>query len=114
MPVSPENIQPHLRKALEIFLKELDSHIYFLQNNLETVAPQLEPSFEHRFHTIRGGAGFLQLHDIQHAAAEGEKMVRDSKLDPDTTEKVRTQLERIVDTLNTQMDDLRSAFGHLL
>ncbi len=112
------NIQPELKHALEIFIKELDSHIFYLQNTLQS-EPLLtdidnKKHFEHRFHTIRGGAGFLQLHEIQQCATEGEKMMREPQAKSDSEDELRSHLERIVETLNVQMADLREAFGEKL
>ncbi len=127
MPVSPRHptqydVKPGLERALHLFLNELDTHIYHLQTTilqqkpvdtalLEDLNESEIKNIEHRLHTIKGGAGFLQLRDIQQCAANGEKIVESGKK-KSKTEILKTQLQGVIDTLNSQAQELRAVFGY--
>lgn len=66
-------------------------------------------TLEHRFHTIKGGAGFFQFGEIIECAARGEKMMQSK--DQATEEAFFTELERLVETLDTQATEIRTVFG---
>lgn len=114
-------IPPELEAAYRVFLEELKKHFGVLtQISAEFHAPgqtarsaeeteKIRRSLQHKFHTIRGGAGFFQLDSIVSIAAEGETLFASlagkdlilkalgEKL-PVLVERLREESEKILDT----------------
>lgn len=105
--------RPELKKALDIFIHELASHINGIRESLHmlshTGAGNERRTLEHRFHTIKGGAGFFQFGAIKDCAARGEKMMQNKE--QASEEAFFTELERLVETLDTQATEIRTVFG---
>ncbi len=77
-----EDLPDYLQKAFVIFVEEFQSHLDVF-NQASTTEENLAEAAEEisrRFHTIKGGAGFLQLSTVADVSAEGEKLFRDSPL----------------------------------
>jgi len=80
-------IPDYLKKAYELFKEEYAKHMaYFREQieNIDSVASNREEIYR-RFHTIKGGAGFLDLGEVVSLAAEGEEIFRHSDYEESKT-----------------------------
>lgn len=121
------SIRPELRPAFEIFVRELQSHVEYFQKLLVRLDQQVahkesandilaseRTSLEHRFHTIRGGAGFLGFETMQTLAEQGEKMFRSGQpllgIEKETKcREIVVALEREVEQVNRFQSTLSSS-----
>ena len=78
-------IDPLLQPVIQIFIRELKSHLVYFQNlvnEIEKKNPSSSALTEiinilvHRFHQIKGGAGFLQLEELKQFAKETEDFLK--------------------------------------
>lgn len=88
-------LKPELKGAQEIFIKELDTHLLFFDallkklpisgenEEFEKFYQENAKALEHRFHTIKGGAGFLQLSQIRELAMKAEKIFKQQVTPPE-------------------------------
>ena len=77
------NLPPELQEAHKLFLRELHGHVATVREKIATAdfrsldsIEATRKALEHRFHTIRGGAGFFQLDEVLSAATLGESELR--------------------------------------
>lgn len=71
-------IPEYLQKAYQLFKEEFGKHIaYFREQtkNPDGLASNREEIYR-RFHTIKGGGGFLDLPEVVSLAAEGEDIFK--------------------------------------
>jgi HPt (histidine-containing phosphotransfer) domain-containing protein len=109
-----------MRSAYEIFVSELDNHLYFfwdICSSLERCSNAEEISrvfaehaqkLEHRFHVIKGGAGFLKLERTAQLAAKAEGWFkhRDHQTPIDGT--LKTDLTQLVAELEKEATELKN------
>ena len=105
------NLPPELESAFVMFKQELLQHMKVLHD--EAALPHLSGAdfesrrkrIEHRFHIIRGGAGFFQLPEISALCADGEKAFRAATAEPVFLEALRTLPEKLkaIDELRATM-----------
>lgn len=76
-----------LETAFELFLQELDGHLEFFGDLLSKLAAADEAAFRellsenerkisHKFHTVKGAAGFLQQKDLADQADQAERLFK--------------------------------------
>lgn len=107
-----------LRPALEIFVRELDSHLTYFRQTVQQIAElkrkeALPTSYvdelkklSQRFHTIKGSAGFFQLHSIKDQAAHAEKLFQlESTLNDERL--IKSQLQEIILSFHTAVTDIK-------
>ena len=84
-----QDLPDYLKEAYQLFKLELSSHLGELGSQTVTLEMLREGSeqFEQRFHTIKGGAGFLKLERISALASEGEEMFKFGPLDEKSVQK---------------------------
>ena len=70
-----EQLPEYLKPAYDIFVKELSQHLTEMkQISLERLSDsECRASISRRFHTIKGGAGFLSLNEIADCSDDAEK-----------------------------------------
>ena len=112
-------INPALYKALEIFLDELSSHTNWLQQQLQVLAlakendsflPEcraLAKQIEHRFHQIKGGAGFLSLDLIRDNAIKGEDMFKGGVIQSQDSAEILSLLSESISLFQKRQEALR-------
>ena len=107
-----------LHSTYQIFAEELSSHVAFfkqvlarledvvgeqaIEEELRTKAKKLE----HRFHLLKGGAGFLQLKEIAEASLAGETLFKGGKLH-ESPSKLNQELTQIVETIESELSQLK-------
>ncbi|MCB0358658.1 MAG: Hpt domain-containing protein [Bdellovibrionales bacterium] len=90
-------LPPALLPAVRIFADEFDSHLEFLTTGIRLgeggidADPDTTKRLQHRFHTIRGSAGFFQLEAIRDAAHRGERLL-DTKITQQNKEEILAAL----------------------
>lgn len=71
-----DNIPPYLHKAAELFFEEIGLHLDAIEELARSspgdLSAESRAKISQRFHTIRGGAGFLKLESIAKYATTGE------------------------------------------
>lgn len=99
-----------LLEAAIIFLDELENHaqtLLPLLARLDGKTPLLVPTDlskqKERFHTIKGGAGFLGLVDLAYSASRGEELLKQAQLDGPQ----QLELARIIQSLPQEQEKLR-------
>lgn len=115
-------IPSELRPALAIFIKELDGHLSYLRECLTLLGKQ-QGSFDdldlsiraenlgHRFHVMKGGAGFFKLHKIKDSAAKGEEIFRDGTAVISQGTLLAEKLEEIFKVVKEETGLLHKSFG---
>ena len=104
------NIPASLIPALRIFETELQAHLTFFDSlDLSSLSAQLQDenfrsNLMHRFHTIKGGAGFFSLERILRSAATAEKLLQKADL---------TSLDDIASTIASSIKELQVAVQEL-
>jgi HPt (histidine-containing phosphotransfer) domain-containing protein len=106
-----------LAQAFMLFVSELESHLRQMRSILEPLRHVDEnlffescareaKLFEHTFHTIKGGSGFLGLCEIAQAAHSGELMFKHGHIacSPGT---LRSELEKVLGVLETNLHSLQ-------
>jgi len=113
-----QQVPAALQSALGIFIKELDTHVVYFRELLSALEQEhascLDESsktLEHRFHVIKGGAGFLKLEEIRQSAILGESMFKHGIVHEQPEEKTTHQFIEIVDLLERQVGELRDTFS---
>jgi chemotaxis protein histidine kinase CheA len=114
-------VPPELLPALAIFLDELASHLPDIRAAISEMRAELDAgsddeqaaskhaaALEHKFHLMKGGAGFLQLSEVAQAATSGEKMFKGAKLNPQGDQPFIDQLESLVDAIDKSHKGLTS------
>ncbi len=114
-------IPAELRPAFAIFLKELDTHVSYLVQtvqHMETLADSSNGEFakdaqilEHRFHLIKGGAGFFKLDEMLRTALRGEEMFKHGEVRSNDHEETLYELKQIVSSFQQQATMLQEMFG---
>ncbi len=112
------NIPAALRPALEIFMRELDSHLTFFRQTVQQIAEQqakeaLSETYlgelrklSNRFHTIKGSAGFFQLHAIKDQAASAEKLfLKDDTLQNEMM--IKSELQEIILSFDSALNQIK-------
>lgn len=105
-------IPPGLRPALQIFIGELKAHVnHFatlgdfqaaLQGGVDS------SGLQHRFHTIKGGAGFFNLERIREEAGRAEKLLQ-ARIMPSEVSTAAAVLRGISDVLSQELAALEAA-----
>lgn len=107
-------IRPELHSAAKILCEELAGHLRVLESTLSEVATadnapallaQQASTLEHRFHTLKGGAGFLQLKKIQELGKKGEDLFKGGTVHGNS-EQVYASLKEIVTGLKKEYQSL--------
>ena len=114
------NIPPALQPAFELFIKELDAHVIFLQRTVQQIAELQSQngssnaylkeltSLSHRFHTIKGGAGFFQLSEIKDFAGTLEKLFQ-SQGAFSSEDAIKEELQNAILAFSTELAQIRSS-----
>ena len=98
-----DNIPPYLANAAELFFEELESHLAAIEslvesNSGDTLSEAARDEIAKRFHTIRGGAGFLKIGELHGIATAGEK---ESDVDGIPNARVLELVKQIREILST-------------
>ena len=103
------DLPEYLKGAFDIFTVELGDHIKELKKISE---PQLSSSSTineviRRFHTLKGGAGFLGLTEIFEYSDKAEKVFKKAALDEDTdapteSESLKKELDETLNILSAE------------
>ncbi len=78
-----KELPDYLKKAYELFKDEYSKHMAYFRQQIEhpeQIDSQREEIYR-RFHTIKGGAGFLELEKVVALATEGEEIFRPQNYD---------------------------------
>ncbi|MCB0346655.1 MAG: Hpt domain-containing protein [Bdellovibrionales bacterium] len=98
------DLPPALIPAVRIFIGEFDEHLEFFRQNIEKIADDdVKTAVGHKFHTIRGSSGFLQLAEIKELSERGEKLCKTAE-DPI---QLSAALLPIVEQLAVHFDSLK-------
>ena len=115
----PQKLSPALRPALEIFLRELDSHVLFFERTVQQIAElQSQNSagngylkelrnLSGRFHTIKGGAGFFQLTEIKDFASTLEKLFQNQSAFS-SEDSIKEELQNAIQSFSEQLATIRT------
>jgi chemotaxis protein histidine kinase CheA len=73
-----DDIPPYLKKAADLFFEEIGPHLNAIESlandNIDgKISAASREEIAKRFHTLRGGAGFLKIEALHAAATAGEK-----------------------------------------
>lgn len=123
--INQPSIPQELRPAFAIFLKELDGHLSFFKQVLaelahrsmeteqdsEVLAGEQAKMLIHRFHVIKGGAGFFKLDEMRISAATGEKLFAHYSSSDNALIHITSQLEDIVRSFDGERVRLQTSFG---
>lgn len=104
------DLSPALYPVLRIFVDEFDEHLGFFRSNLDSLGDeQVKRSVQHRFHTIRGSSGFLQLGQVRQLSEQGEALCKKSA----DSALLKQQLQPLVEELARQFDALKKELAKL-
>lgn len=104
------DLSPALIPVVQIFVGEFDDHLGFFREKIERIEEdEVKTAVGHRFHTIRGSSGFLQLTEIKDLAESGEKLCKST----DNPEELKAELEPIVSRLSSLFDQLAQELEQL-
>lgn len=96
-----DDIPPYLHKAADLFFEELGPHLDAIEELAKSspgiLSPQACSEVSQRFHTIRGGAGFLKLASIAEYATAGEKESEDGTIQSARVIELVTAIRRQLD-----------------
>lgn len=105
-----------LRDAFKLFIAETTGHLAFLKTTLADGCSDTEyfasctshaKQFEHRFHTIKGGAGFLALKAIHEAADGAEKLFKKGCLAIEDQAELRRLLSGYIAVIEREISALK-------
>ena len=98
------DLPDYLQKAFVIFVEEFQGHldVFNQASGAEDKLAEASEEISRRFHTIKGGAGFLQLSQVAEISAEGEKLFRDSPL----PENAFSRLKELTSALEEEYEKL--------
>ena len=86
-----QDLPDYLHKAYDIFIEECNGHLETLKSTTPT--DENAETISTIFHTIKGGAGFLQMDEIAALAKEGELLFKTSPISDEAKEKFTTLVE---------------------
>ncbi|MFN8390995.1 MAG: Hpt domain-containing protein [Bdellovibrionota bacterium] len=102
-----------LKEAAVIFLTELEQHSNAMSEALSDTGAPLATltanakNFSERFHTVKGGAGFLQLDRLKALATDGEKLFK-QPIDSGNCDAVMDQFKQLLSGLQEELVLLRA------
>ena len=99
-----EDLPDYLQKAFVIFVSEFSGHLQCFDSIVASPEKLASEAIEvsRRFHTIKGGAGFLQLETVAQLAGEGEALFKQEPM----PEEAISKLEELARSLRAEYDQL--------
>ena len=108
-----------LAQALTLYSTELSSHLSWLEEYFTPLKEVTPAEFfqaceaearqlEHRFHTLKGGAGFLGLTPIFDLASQGDSLFKKAKVNCDDKELLKQTVLEMLHSLRGLTDELLS------
>ena len=102
-----------LLEAAHLFVQELDEHSQLFESLLADLGTGNSLKDEtklalcrERFHTIKGGAGFLGLEELASSAKRGEEILWLPELNQELVSELTEVINTLIHTLNNLQQDL--------
>jgi chemotaxis protein histidine kinase CheA len=108
-----------MHSVYEMFVAEMDTHFAVFQqtvadlehaqteDELKKIFSEQAKKLEHRFHLIKGSAGFLRLDAMRTLSTQAEAWFKHGSVNHENKTVLRDELRQLVAQLATELDTLK-------